>query len=130
MPQSLKFDNDEVAKYADLLVHTADAAPVEVRKVVEKGALNIKNDARRRRSRSRHFPKLARAITYETHMTPSGAWAEVGPEQNRPQGNLAHIPEFGSLRTPPEPYMRPAAERELPRFERAIEALGVKALER
>lgn len=107
----------------------AGVAPVEVRKVVEKGAFNIKNDARQRRSGSRYFPRLASAITYDSGQTPTGSWAEVGPDIERPQGNLGHIPEYGALRTPPEPYMAPAADAELPKFERAMEDLAAKALE-
>ncbi len=130
MPESLRFDSADVAKYADLLVDAAGVAPVEARKVVAKGALNIKTDARRRRAGSAYFPLLTRAITYESHETRTGGYAEVGPEQDRPQGDMAHIPEFGALKTPPEPYMRPAAEAELPRFEKAMEAIAVRPLER
>lgn len=130
MAQSLRFDTAEVEGWADLLVDSAGVAPKEARKVVAKGALNVKTDARRRRSGSRHFPRLARAITYESHDTPGGGWAEVGPEHGKPQGNLGHIMEHGSLKTAPEPYMRPAAERELPRFEKAMEALAVKGIDR
>lgn len=130
MSQSLKFDNAEVAGYADMLVDAAGAAPAESRKVVAKGALNIKTDARRRRSGSRHLPGLASAITYEAQATPTGGWAEVGPEHGKRQGTLGHIPEFGTPTNAPEPYMRPAAEAERPRFEKAMEDLAVKPLVR
>jgi len=130
MPQSLKFDTVEVAKYADMLVDAAGVAPAEARKAVAKGALNIKTDARRRRSGSKYLPRLAAAITYESQATRTGGWAEVGPEHGKAQGNLGHIPESGTLKNAPEPYMRPAAEAELPRFERAMEAAAAKALDR
>jgi hypothetical protein len=130
MAQSLKFDTSEVEAYADLLVDSAGVAPKEARKVVAKGALNVKTDARRRRSGSKHFPRLPTAITYDSHETPGGGWAEVGPDHAKPQGELGHIPEYGALKTAPEPYMRPAAEREMPRFEKAMEALAVKGLDR
>lgn len=129
MSKSLKFDVDEVAKFGDLVVSAAGVAPAEARKVVAKGALDIKNDARRRRSGSQHFPRLPAAITYESHVTATGGWADIGPDHDKPQGNLGHIPEYGSLKTAARPYMRPAAEAELPKFERAMEALAVKALE-
>jgi hypothetical protein len=129
MSQSLKFDTSEVEAYADMLVDAAGVAPKESRKVVAKGALNIKTDARRRRGGSKFFPRLAAAITYDSHETPGGGWAEVGPDHAKRQGNLGHIMEYGSLKTAPEPYMRPAAEREMPRFEKAMEALALKALE-
>jgi hypothetical protein len=129
MAQSLRFDTAEVEAYADMLVDSAGVDPEAARKVVAKGALNIKTDARKRRSRSKYFPKLARAITYDSHPTPGGGWAEVGPDHAKPQGNLGHIPEYGSLKTAPEPYMRPAAETELPKFEKAMEALALKGFQ-
>lgn len=130
MAQSLKFDTAEVEAWADQVVDSAGVAPKEARKVVAKGLLNIKTDARRRRQGSKHFPRLAAAITYDSHETPGGGWGEVGPDHAKPQGELGFIPENGSLKTAPKPYMRPAAERELPRFEKAMEALAVKGLDR
>lgn len=127
---TLKFETDEIAAYGDLLVRASGVAVGEARKVLQKGLLNIKTDARRRRERSRYFPALARAITYESHETLTGGWGEVGPEHGKRQGNMGHIPEYGALKTPPEPYMRPAAEAELPRFERAVADLVEKALGR
>lgn len=127
---SLKFDSSEVAKWADVLESAAGVRPEDARRVVAKGALQIKNHARRLRSGSRHLPGLTSAITYESHETPAVVWAEVGPEHGRRQGNLGHIPEFGTPTNAPEPYMRPAGEAERPRFERAMEDLSAKALER
>lgn len=129
MTQSLRFDVAEVEAYADMLVDSAGVAPAEARKVVAKGALNIKTDARRRREGSKYFPALGRAITYDSHETPGGGWAEVGPDHAKRQGEMGHIPEYGSLKTAPEPYMRPAAEAELPKFEKAMEALALKGLQ-
>lgn len=129
MAQSLKFDTADVAAFADLLEHAAGAARADARQVVAKGALNVKTDARRRTSGYQHLRRLSAAITYETRETPTAVIAEIGPEQDRPQGNLAHIPEFGSPTSPPTPFMLPAGEAEAPRFARAMEAIGVKAVE-
>lgn len=126
--QRLRFDTAEVAEVADLLVHAAGVAPVEARKVVAKGALNIKTDARRRVSGHRHLPRYPAAITYDSHQTPTGGWAEIGPEKDRPQGALGNVLEYGGVREAPLPHMRPAAEAELPRFERAMADLGEKEI--
>lgn len=125
----VEFESSDLPKLAFDLDEAARVAPAESRKVVAKGLLNIKADARRRREGSKYFPRLPYAITYETGMTPTGAWGEVGPDHAKPQGNLGHIPEYGSLRTPAEPYMAPAADAELPRFERAMQDLAEKAIE-
>ena len=125
----VSFDSPDLRRLAFDLDAAAEVAPEESRKNVARGCFNIRTDARQRRSGSKSFPWLASAITYETGETPTGAWGEVGPDIERPQGNLGHIPEHGALRTPPEPYMAPAADTELPKFERAMEGLAVKAIE-
>lgn len=125
--QRLKFDTAEVAEVADMLVHAAGVAPAEARKVVAKGALNIKNDARRRLAGHPHLRRLPAAITYDSHETPTGGWAEIGPDHDRPQGALGNIPEYGTRKNAPLPYMRPSGEAELPRFERAMGDLAEKA---
>jgi HK97 gp10 family phage protein len=122
-----RIDASEVHDLQQLIGHAAGATPAEARKVLQKGLLNIKADSRRRISGSRHFRRVAAAITYESHETRTGGWGEVGPEQDRPQGNLAWIPEHGSLKTPPQPFMRPAAAAEQPRFEKAMQDLAEKA---
>ena len=125
----LKFDTSEVREFAAVLDRAAGVAPVEARKVVARGALNVKRDAQHRVSGSQHFPKLARAFSYDSHETPAGGWAEIGPDAARPQGNLGFIPEYGSLRTAPRPYMLPAGQAEQPRFEKALQDLAARALE-
>lgn len=129
MPQSLKFDTAEVNQFADLLVKAAGAAPAETRKVVAKGALNVKTDSKRRASGFEHLRRVQAAITYETRETPGKVTAEIGPEQDRVQGNLAHIGEYGSPTSAPTPFMLPAGEAEEPRFAKAMEALAVEAIE-
>jgi hypothetical protein len=126
--QSLKFTTDEVAAYADLLAKAPGVAAADARAVVAKGALNIKQDAARRASGLRHAPAYPRSISYDTHVTAASAWAEIGPDKTRRQGALGNLLEYGSVKNAPIPHMRPAAEAELPRFEKAMEALAVKAL--
>lgn len=101
--------------------------PVEVRKVVQKGALNIKTDARRRASGLAHAPAYPFSITYDTEIKSSRVEAEIGPDKERRQGALGNILEFGSVHNPPIPHMAPAAQAELPRFEKACQDLAVKA---
>lgn len=126
---ALSFNTDEVAKVADILAHAADAAPGGVRAVVQKGALNIKTDARRRISGHRRFPAYPASITYDTEFTRLGAAAEIGPDKGKRQGALGNILEYGTTNNAPMPHMRPAAEAEEPRFVKALEDVAVKALE-
>lgn len=107
-----------------------DAVRDQARKVVAKGALNIKKDWQRRWSGYAHAPALPRAITYDmfpgTHIG-----AEIGPDKNRRQGALGSLFEYGSPRNnPPIPGGLPALEAERPRFEQAMEDAAAAALER
>lgn len=125
---ALKFDTAELAAVADILARAATAAPGDVRAVVQKGALNIKTDARRRASGHAHSPAYPFSITYDTEFTRTGASAEIGPDKNRRQGALGNILEYGTTKNAPIPHMRPAAEAEEPRFAKAIEDAAVKAI--
>lgn len=108
----------------------ADIAPADSRKVVAKGALNIKTDARRRVSGHAHLPRYPNSITYDSYETKTAAWAEVGPDKQKPQGPLGNIIEYGGLRGAPLPHVGPAADREAPRFEQAMADLAERAIRR
>lgn len=125
--QSLKFNTDELAEVADILARAPGVAAVQARGVVGKGALNIKSDARRRISGLAHAPAYPYSITYDTHELRDSAWAEIGPDKGKRQGALGNLLEFGSVKNPPHPHLRPAAEAERPKFEAALEAIAVKA---
>ncbi len=125
---ALKVDASEVQALAEILVKAAGVAPIEARAVVAKGALQIKNDARRRVSGLAHAPAYPASITYDTNETATGAWAEIGPDKGKRQGALGNLLEYGSVKNAPRPHMAPALEAEQPRFEKAMEDLAVKAL--
>jgi hypothetical protein len=122
------FDGSDLSYIATSIDKASAVAAAETAKVVAKGALNIKTDAARRISGHPHFKRLPRAIDYDLHVTGRGAIADVGVNKSKPQGKLGNIPEYGSRTLAPMPYMRPAADAEMPRFEKAMEDLAVKAL--
>ena len=117
----------------DRLVTDLDKAvsrtPDEAEKVVAKGALNIKNGARQRIGSPAHAPAYPASITYDMRTGIRGPEAEIGPDKDRRQGPLGNILEYGSVNSAPIPHIRPAADEELPRFERAMEDLAAKLLE-
>jgi hypothetical protein len=106
---------------ADLTAATqrvVDQAP----KVVERGALNIKNQMRDAMRSSAHFKGAARSISYD--MRDGGFEAEIGPVTGPGgvPGDLAHLAYFGGSRggggTVEDPQA--ALDAEVPRFEKAL----------
>ena len=125
----VEFESPDLQRLAVDFDEAAQIAPAEARKVVAKGALNIKRDAQRRVTGLAHAPAYPRAITYDSHETPAGGWAEIGPDKEKRQGALGNVLEFGTVKNPPRPHMAPAADAELPRFEKAMGGLAEKAIE-
>ena len=123
------FDSREVRDLEQVLGQAAAGANEDVRAVVAKGALNIKRDAARRASGLAHAPAYPRSITYDVGQGLRGPYAEIGPDKKRRQGALGNILEYGTVKNAPIPHMAPAAAAELPRFEKALEDLAVKAIE-
>ncbi|GLZ62874.1 hypothetical protein [Micromonospora sp. NBRC 107095] len=111
------------------LESAADDAVPEGRKVVSKGALNIKNDWRRRWSGSPHAPALPYAIGYDIRTAGTLVSAEIGPDKAKRQGALGNLYEFGSVNNAPRPGGAPALAAESPRFVAALEKLAVDLLE-
>lgn len=105
---------------ADLTAATqrvVDQAP----RVVERGALNIKNRMVDAMRSSSHFKGAARSISYD--MRDGGFEAEIGPRSGPGEpGALANIAYFGGSRggggTVEDPQV--ALDAETPRFERAL----------
>lgn len=112
------------------LEQAAKFAPGKARKVIKKGAQNIKSGAQQRVSGLKHAPAYPRSITYDTHDTPSGGWAEIGPDKVKRQGALGNLIEFGSVKNQPRPHLGPEADLEEPRTARELEQLAFESLER
>lgn len=114
MADSFDLDVSEVRDLSVRLGRLPVALVAPARAVVKKGAQNIKDDTRANLP-GRWWGRLERTVSYDVQ----GLGAEVGYE-DRGQGELAGIYEFGSARRDPHPTLYPAAGRELPRFERAL----------
>lgn len=112
-----------------LLHDVATEVTPRARRVLVRGALNIKNDWRRRWSGLAHAPALPYAISYDTASRGYTASAEIGPDKAKRQGSLGNLIEYGSVNNPPHPGGSPALDAEEPKFQRALEDLGTKLLE-
>lgn len=124
----MKVEHNLDAWIADLDSAAEDALP-QARKVVARGALNIKKDAKERIGGLAHAPAYPKAISYDTRTSGMSTEAEIGPDKLRRQGALGNLLEFGSVNNPPHPHILPAVEAELPRFEQAMSDLAARLLE-
>ena len=124
MADSFNIDLSEFAEVSASLGRASAAMVVAERAVVAKALLNIKNDTRKGISTHPSWAKLAPTVTYEQ----VGLSGVVGYE-DRGQGELAGIAEFGSARHAPHPALLPAAKDEAPRFEKATADAIRKAIQ-
>lgn len=100
----------------------------QVEKVTGRGAFNIKKDWKDRWSGHPHIPALPRAITYDLTGRATEAWAETGPDKDRPQGALGNVLEFGTENNAPIPGGLPALAAEEPRYVKALADLAEEAI--
>ncbi|HEY9411123.1 MAG TPA: hypothetical protein VIP77_16205 [Jiangellaceae bacterium] len=126
---TIHVDTSDLQRLVADLGEAADILP-DVRGVVAKGALNIKQDWRRRWSGLAHAPAIPNAITYDTKLTPHSAEAEIGPDKSKRQGALGNLLEYGSIKNGPIPGGAPALAEETPKFEKALNDVAVKKLGR
>lgn len=115
------FDFSEVDAFAAALDAAAAAIPAAGAAVVAKGALNIKTDAKANLGQHRTLWRLPGAITYDIETVGGVTMAEIGPDQDI--SGLGMGTEMGSVHHAPMPFLHPAFDAEVPRFEVAADAL-------
>jgi len=121
----IEFDTSELNAFAADLTQAPAELDGKILPVVEKGALNIKNQLVSEMRSSKHFKGVAGGISYDIHggqMFGRGVIeAEIGPTKGSP-GSLANIAYFGGARggggTVPDP--QGALDAEIPKFEQAL----------
>jgi len=120
----MSIDAGEVRALAEDMRRVDSRMSRHVRPVVERGAVQIKNDLQAEMRKSRHFAPVARGISYDMR-SPGGAYeAEIGPEKGSP-GSLANIAYFGdSLGAGTVEDPTAALEREAPKFADALADLA------
>lgn len=117
---------------AELLKAGAVVA-VAARKATQKGANNIKTQARKNTLTAApvHNAGAAQTINYDTDFTRTGVTAEIGYDRAvRKAANLAIILEYGTRKNPPQRNLGRALDDEEPRFVQAIAEVGALGLTR
>lgn len=113
-------DDDLARLEADLGIVSELTNPL-VRKAVEVGARNIKNEWRGRLSGARYLPGASRSISYDVDGSGTEVNAEIGPELGG-QGSLVGGVEVGTLNgVSPRLYGLNALVNEQADFQRGLE---------
>lgn len=122
-------DITELMTYANNLEQAVTTAEPELRKVTERGALNIKRNsqARLRGISRRHYLKhYYRSLSYD--VDDDGLGAEIGPDASKLQGKMGRGVEFGSVHTPPFPHLNPSLDEEEPKYLDQVSRVLIEAL--
>jgi hypothetical protein len=109
-----------------------DNAIPDAKKVVGRGALNVKRGAQRIIKADSHYgylPHYPRSISYEVIGLSTSVRARIGPLAEKLQGGLGSLLENGSVNNAPIPHLAPALELEVPEFLSYMEKLGQQLLE-
>jgi hypothetical protein len=115
---AISIDTSQLDELADDLVEVPEETRPKFRKVVERGALNVKNDLRAEAEGGQSYRHFPRSISYD--MVGEFA-AEIGPDKDRIQGALGNLLYFGSSKNAPVlPPIEGALDRETPRMMDAI----------
>jgi hypothetical protein len=117
-------DTSELDDFSRDLRAAGEAAQEGGRKVVEKGSLNIKTEARANAPRGPHTPTYYRSITYDVRAGKGWSEGEIGPRHGGPQWGLGNLLEYGGPYNAPHPHLEPALDHEEPRFYSAAEDLA------
>lgn len=123
------FDMSEVNALAEELVKSDAKVREEGRRVVKRGAMNVKRSARNSIVGSAgmgHPKRYPASIDFD--LDDSGLAAEIGPRLGKKQAFLGKILEYGSATSPPHPHMNPAADEEEPRMQDAVARMVKRAL--
>jgi hypothetical protein len=104
------------------------SAGEQVRKVVKKGAQNVKEDAKRNVliSAPIHNAHAAEGINYD--VAEDGMSAEIGYDKRRRGARLGNVLEYGSRNNAPHRDLGRALDVEEPRFEQAVSDAAKKLL--
>lgn len=113
----------------DDMKHAQEDIVEETRKIVKRGANNIKKDAKEKWANLAHAPALPRAISYDVDVKGTTVEAEIGPDKAKRQGALGNLLEYGSSNNAARPALGPALDAEEPNLVRYLEDVGARLLE-
>lgn len=114
--------------WADDLRRAAVGIDEQVKKVTGRTCLEIKKHAQGIVRGHKHLPGLARSFSYDVTVKATEVVGEVGAVIGKAQGALDHIIENGTLENAPIPHWRPAADKQVPLWQKYLDDAAVEAL--
>jgi len=129
---TFRLDVSDVNRLAAQLHQKGIGISDEVRAIVEVGARNVKDDARKAISGLAHAPAYPFSIGYELFNARALGLvsADIGPDKDKPQGALGNILEYGTVNNAPFAHLGPALDREAPGFEKALADVAGEVFDR
>lgn len=123
--------SDDLARLAADLASAPDRVVREVKQVVSKGSLNVKQQLVSEAQGSRSFRSLGRSIGYDLNSTADSVEGEIGPDKSRNSSAGLLMAYYGQSRggggTLPDPLL--ALQAEEPGFVAALENVAGVVLE-
>lgn len=123
--------SDDLARLAADLASAPDRVMREVKQVVSKGSLNVKQQLISEAQGSRSFRSIGRSIGYDLDTTADSVEGEIGPDKSRNSSAGLLMAYYGQSRggggTLPDPLL--ALQAEEPGFIAALENVAGVVLE-
>lgn len=96
MPGPVTMDVSNLNQFIVELDHVRARSVLAVERVVERGALGVKNRMVADAQKSKHFGQIARTISYDSATQPGVFKYEIGPDRDRgDEARIANIAYFG-----------------------------------
>ena len=113
--------NDDIRQLVEDLGKIPAKALKGLDAIVQRGALNVKNEMRADAGASVHFKGMAGSITYESHYRIGQVRYVIGPDKSISGGALGNIYYFGTSRGGGSGDIGKALRSEQPRFFKALQ---------
>lgn len=113
-------DLSQVKKLGNDLGRIAAEVLPDVEKVLDKGALNIKQQMNTEAAGSVHFKGMAGSVTYDSYGGLGLVRRVIGPDKSRQGGSLGNIAYFGTSRGGGTLDIEAPLREEGPRTEKAL----------
>lgn len=126
----MSVDTSELDDWAADIEAAAKAVDEQGKKILSRGAFNIKRDAAAAAPSGPLTPHYPKSITYDVRDGKGWMEAEIGPAKGRRQWGLGNLLEYGGHGTAPHPHLEPALDREGPKYIEQVEKLAADLLER